>query len=128
MRLADKRAGASFFALAIMAMNFAIMAGSAIAGSLAQRVGVTACFAVGGVVSAAQLLPLPWLALIDVEEADGSVAVLRKAPAASSAPGGLPAQGNAFVTLREEIDEGPATDEPAPTLSSPPGVAAGAST
>ena len=113
MRLADKRAGASFFALAIMAMNFAIMAGNAAAGSLAQRVGLDACFVVGGVVSLSQLLPLPWLALIDVEEADGSVAVLHKAPLAGAAGGLHAAQGTAFVTLREDVE----SDEPAP----PPG-------
>lgn len=65
MRLADKRTGASFFALAIMAMNFAIMLGQALAGPLAERVSLEACFWAAAVVSFAQLLPLPWLTTLD---------------------------------------------------------------
>lgn len=128
MRLADRRAGASFFALAIMAMNFAIMAGQAIAGSLAQRVGVHACFVVGGLLSAMQLLPLPWLALIDDEAADGSVAVLspRSAAAAAAAEGGttMPRQSSAFVLLQEVADAPPPGIDTASPPCSPPAAAA----
>ena len=124
MRLADRRAGASFFALAIMAMNFAIMLGQALAGVLAQHVGLRACFLVGGLLSALQLAPLPWLALIDQEEPDGTVAVL-KAPAAAAA-GAMPSQaaGAAFVRLREfvaaEDDDGGALSPSAPSPPPPP--------
>lgn len=70
MRLADKRSGASFFALAIMFMNFAIMIGSAAAGPLAEGMGLEACFYVGGAISFLQLLPLPFLAGIDARAED----------------------------------------------------------
>lgn len=109
MRLADKRAGASFFALMIMAMNFAIMIGQAVAGALAQRAGAPACFALAGALALLQLLPLPWLGLLDVEEADGTVAVVKVAaataaaalPAAASARAG----GRGFARLDEEAEE-----------------------
>lgn len=40
--------------------------GQACAGALAENVGIEACFIVGGCLSALQLLPLPWLASIDL--------------------------------------------------------------
>lgn len=136
MRLADRRAGASFFALAIMVMNFAIMLGQAISGALAQNVGLRACFLVGGLLSALQLLPLPWLTLIDKEEADGTVAVLHNRKVAVAAPAaaspGMPSQvaGTSFVHLQEFDDEAASTDaspHPSPRVPStpvqePPGI------
>lgn len=74
MRLADKRTGASFFALAIMAMNLAIMLGNGIAGPLAERVSLEACFAVAGGISFLQLLPIPWLGSLDTKASDAPIA------------------------------------------------------
>ena len=73
MRLADKRTGASFFALAIMAMNLAIMLGNGIAGPLAERVSLEACFAVAGGISFLQLLPIPWLSSLDTKGGDAPI-------------------------------------------------------
>jgi len=85
MRLADKRTGASFFSLAIMAMNLAIMLGQAIAGPLAENVSLEACFVVGGVISLLQLLPLPWLASLDATSQSSAGAATGVAAGAAGA-------------------------------------------
>ena len=86
MRLADKRTGASFFAVAIMAMNLAIMIGNALSGPLAERVSLEACFAVAGVISFLQLLPLPWLASLDKTGGTTTVAADPVAPTNAAVP------------------------------------------
>lgn len=83
MRLAPKTAGASFFGLAIMAMNLAIMLGTTIAGWLAETYGLESCFVVGGAISFLQLLPLPWLGSID------------KKPAVAADADAMPSDGTA---------------------------------
>ena len=64
-------------------MNFSIMIGQAIAGPLAENVGLEACFVVGGCISALQLLPLPWLGDIDARSDAASVHSLVASPSSS---------------------------------------------
>lgn len=96
MRLAPKSAGASFFGLAIMAMNLSIMLGTTVAGWLAENYGLEACFLVGGIVSFTQLLPLPWLGSID-----------KKKPAQSAGEGEGEAAGTTDAVVVAAGDASP---------------------
>jgi predicted MFS family arabinose efflux permease len=92
MRLADKRLGASVFAIAVSLMNFSSMIGNAISGPAAEAYGLEAAFWISFAVNLLQLVPVAFIQEVGGGGGGDGKGVMGSA-SPSGSPGGSPSKG-----------------------------------